>query len=137
VCHNLTCDFTYILPEGQITAFTYTDATKLLVITGTNLPSVIANISSVEYAFTSCTVDESTLSDTNIECTLIKEPTCGDHKPIVTSLGIVPYADDVTDETILCTVSGAQPNTDMNLLGGDNITISGQYLPHNLVTSTV
>ena len=138
VCHNLTCDFTYILGEGEITAFTYTEATKLLVITGTNLPSVIANISSVEYAFSDCTVDESTLSATNIECTLVEEPTCGDYKPFVISLlGNIPHATDLADQTILCSVTTATPNTDMNLLGGDNITISGEYLPHNLVTSTV
>jgi hypothetical protein len=138
VCHNLTCDFTYILPVGEITAFTYTEATKLLVITGTNLPSVISNITNVEFALASCTVDESTLSDTNVECTLNKEPTCGDHTPVLTSLlGIVPNAAAVSDLTISCTVSGATPITDMNLLGGDNITISGEFLPHNLVTSTV
>jgi hypothetical protein len=72
VCHNLTCDFTYILPVGEITAFTYTESTKKLVITGTNLPSVISNISSVEFALAYCTIDESTLSDTNVECTLNK-----------------------------------------------------------------
>jgi hypothetical protein len=98
VCHNLTCDFTYILPEGEITAFTYTEATKLLVITGTNLPSVISNITSVEFAQAYCTVDESSLSNTTVECTLNKEPTCGDHKPILTSLlGKMPYTDNVLD----------------------------------------
>jgi hypothetical protein len=108
VCHNLTCDFTYILAEGEITAFTYTAATKLLVITGTNLPSIISNISSVEYALAYCTVDEATLTATNVECTLNQEPTCGDYKPILTSLlGIMQYDADVTDETILCTISGA------------------------------
>jgi hypothetical protein len=97
VCHNLTCDFTYILPEGEITAFTFTESTKKLVITGTNLPSVISNISSVEFAFAYCTIDESTLSDTNVECTLNKEPTCGDHKPILTSyLGLIPNGDSVS-----------------------------------------
>jgi hypothetical protein len=96
VCHNLTCDFTYILPEGEITAFTYTEETKLLVITGIDLPSVIYNISSIEFALAYCTVDESTLSDTNVECTLNKEPTCGDHKPILTSyLGVIPNGDSV------------------------------------------
>jgi hypothetical protein len=96
------------LAEGEITAFTYTAATKLLVITGTNLPSIISNISSVEYALAYCTVDEATLTATNVECTLNQEPTCGDYKPILTSLlGIMQYDADVTDETILCTISGA------------------------------
>ena len=34
-------------------------------------------------------------------------------------------------------MSGVFPDTGLNLLGGDNITISGEYLPHNLETSTV
>jgi hypothetical protein len=57
---------------------------------------------------------------------LNKEPTCGDYKPVLTALlGIVINADGVADKSILCPVSGAAPVTDMNLLGGDNITISG------------
>jgi hypothetical protein len=34
-------------------------------------------------------------------------------------------------------VSGVLPSTGLNLLGGDNLTISGEYLPHNFETSTV
>jgi len=138
VCHNLTCDFTYIMPEGNITAFTYTESTKKLVITGVNLPSVLSNISSVEYALAPCTVDNSTLSNTTLECTLDKEPTCGDYKPILTSvLGVIPTTDAVSPQTITCTVSVASPATGLNLLGGDNITISGTNLPHNLITSNI
>lgn len=44
VCHNMTCDFTYIEPVGQITSFTFTEDSKLLVIEGTELPSVISDI---------------------------------------------------------------------------------------------
>ena len=44
VCHNLTCDFTYIEPVGIIDSFTYDHSTRVLVITGTNLPDVIDNI---------------------------------------------------------------------------------------------
>jgi hypothetical protein len=36
VCHNLTCDFTYIQTAGEVTAFTYTEATRVLQLTGTN-----------------------------------------------------------------------------------------------------
>lgn len=28
VCHNLTCDFDYTIPVGEVTAFTYTANTK-------------------------------------------------------------------------------------------------------------
>jgi hypothetical protein len=38
VCHNMTCDFTYTEPHGEITGVTYDKASKKLTITGTNLP---------------------------------------------------------------------------------------------------
>lgn len=39
VCHNMTCDFTYLTPVGEITSATYDQASKKLVIQGTNLPT--------------------------------------------------------------------------------------------------
>ena len=38
VCHNMTCDYTYVKPVGEITGATYDDATKKLIITGVDLP---------------------------------------------------------------------------------------------------
>jgi hypothetical protein len=38
VCHNMTCDFTYTEPHGEITKVTYDKTSKKMVITGTNLP---------------------------------------------------------------------------------------------------
>ena len=138
VCHNLTCGFKYIMPEGEVTSFTFDESTKKVVLTGTNLPLGLENITSVEFALSYCTVDESTLSDTNIECTLNQDPTCGDWTPILTAaLGVIPNADAMATQTVSCSISGAEPATGLNLLGGDNITISGQYLPFNLKTSTV
>lgn len=122
----------------MITSFTYDDSTKKLVITGVDLPSVIENITSVEFALSYCTVDASTVSDTNIECTLNQDATCGEWTPILTSFyGLIPNAADVAAQAVLCTISGAEPSFGLNLLGGDNITISGTNLPHNLKTSTV
>ena len=71
VCHNLTCDFSYIVPDGEVSAFTFDETTKKLVITGTNLPSAISDIDKVEFALSDCTIDEATLSATNLECTLV------------------------------------------------------------------
>lgn len=138
VCHNLTCDFNYLEPVGELTSFTFDETTKKLVITGTNLTDSLDDIRYVEFALSTCTVDEATLSNTTIECTLDKEPTCGDHTPLLTSIhGVVPNSDLLAAQTILCSVSGVFPDSGLNLLGGDNITISGQFLPHNLKTSSV
>jgi len=94
VCHNLTCGFKYIEPVGEISSFTFDEGTKKLVITGVELPSVIENITSVEYALSYCTVDPSTLTDTHVECTLNQDPTCGDWTPVLTShYGLIPTAE--------------------------------------------
>jgi len=79
---------------GEISSFTFDEGTKKLVITGVELPSVIENITSVEYALSYCTVDPSTLTDTHVECTLNQDPTCGDWTPVLTShYGLIPIAE--------------------------------------------
>lgn len=40
VCHNMTCDFTYVEAAGEVTTATFDPATKKLVITGTALPTL-------------------------------------------------------------------------------------------------
>lgn len=138
VCHNLTCDFTYTEPVGEITGFTYNHGTKVLVLEGTDLPNVTSNISSINFAHTNCVLDESTLTETGVECTLDEDPTCGTHLPIYTSiLGIIPNSDQLVAEEIDCTISSIFPDTSLNLLGGDNLTFTGTMLPKVLSTSTV
>ena len=138
VCHNLTCDFTYTQPVGEVTSFTFDAPSKKLVLTGTNLPDSVSKIRHVIFSLSECEVNPATLSATNLECTLKKEPTCGSYVPTLTSvLGVVPNSASLTAQTVSCSISSALPITDMNLLGGDNITFSGEYFPHTLKTSTV
>jgi len=138
VCHNLTCDYTYTQPQGQVSSFTFDASTKKLVLTGTDLPDSVDKVRHVKFSLATCVVDPATMSSTNIECTLQKEPTCGDFVPTLTSvLGVVPNSETLVPHTVSCSVNNAAPTTDLNLLGGDNITFSGQYFPHNLETSTV
>lgn len=44
VCHNMTCGFTYIANQGEVTAFTFDAATKKVAITGTNLPTKLTDL---------------------------------------------------------------------------------------------
>jgi len=37
----MTCDFTYVQAKGEITAATFDPVTKKLVITGTDLPTLV------------------------------------------------------------------------------------------------
>jgi len=128
----MTCDFAYIPAVGEVTAFTFDVATNNVVITGTDLPAY-GDISSLQFALAECEINQDTATSGNIECTLSQEPTCGDHKPIITSyLGNIPHADGLASETVLCTISSMHPLDSLNLLGGDNITITGTNFPHNL-----
>jgi len=61
VCHNLTCDFTYTESVGEVTAFTFDTTSKLLTVTGTNLPTSIDKIRQINYAMSPCTIQTSTL----------------------------------------------------------------------------
>jgi len=136
VCKNLTCNFHYIEPEGEVTAFTYTAGTKELQLTGTNLPANASMIRHVEFAHSYCTL--TAVSNTSVTCTMDHEPVCGDHLPkLVATYGLVNNSATLTAETITCTVSAVQPTTQLNLLGGDNLTISGTQFPWKLETSTV
>jgi hypothetical protein len=94
VCHNLTCDYKYVETAGLISSFSFTESSKLLVIEGTDLPSSMSNIEKVDFALSECIVDESTLTDTHLECTLVQEPTCGSYVPnYIAILGKIPSGD--------------------------------------------
>jgi hypothetical protein len=138
VCHNLTCGFKYIEPVGEITSFTFDEATKKIVISGVDLPSDMDTFVSIEFGLSFCTLDETSMSSTSLECTLNQDPTCGDWTPVLNSfMGLIPNAEALATQTVSCSISAAEPAYGLNLLGGDNITISGTNLPHNLITSTV
>jgi hypothetical protein len=101
VCHNLTCDFTYTEPVGDVTAFTFDLATKNLILTGSGFPIQTTDIRSVTFAKTNCVVDQATLTATHLECTLDNEPICGDYKPqLVSNLGLVPNAASLVASTV-------------------------------------
>lgn len=132
----MTCDFVYTEAQGEITDFTYDTATKQVSITGTNL--TLHPIRFVKFAKSVCAVDASTLTNSSLTCTLVQEPTCGDHVPYLTTrLGLINNSANLTAITVTCTVASILPTTQLNLLGNDNLTISGTYFPYNLNTSTV
>lgn len=138
VCHNLTCDYAYVEPVGEISAFTFNQDAGTLNIVGSSLPSNSSNITSVTFAHSTCTIDESTRTETNIDCTLDRAPVCGDYTPILlTYLGIIPNAGTVATQSVSCSIASAHPTTALNLIGADNITITGTNFPWDLSTSTV
>jgi hypothetical protein len=134
----MTCDFTYTEPVGEVEGYIFNHVTNKLTLEGINFPNVTADISSIFFAHTHCTIDESSLTSTLLECTLDDTPVCGDYLPIFTStLGVVPNAVGLISEEVVCTLSYVTPSEKLNLLGGDNLTFTGTFLPRDLSTSTV
>jgi hypothetical protein len=99
----MTCDFAYVDPVGSISSFSYNTATKKLTIVGTDLPTSVADIASIEFAKTNCVVDSSTVSATGVSCTLETTPTCGQFTPIFSHvLGLIPVASGVASTSVTC-----------------------------------
>lgn len=85
-----------------------------------------------------CVINKAAFTATSIECTLDKEPTCGDWKPIITTQkGTVPEVAALASQTVLCTITSIFPQTPLNWLGYDNITFTGTNFPHDLARSTI
>ena len=136
VCKNFDCDYHYVEPVGELTAFAYTADTRELVLTGTDLPVNSSMVRHVEFAHSKCTI--SAISNESLTCTLDYEPVCGDHLPQLYSIyGLANNSVNLTEETITCTATSVVPTTQLNLLGGDNLTISGTQFPWNIERSTV
>ena len=79
VCKNMNCGYNFTIPEGEVTNFTYTAATKQLELIGTNLPANMSDIRRIDFAHSTCTLTQ--VSNSSINCTLDYEPVCGDHLP--------------------------------------------------------
>lgn len=56
VCHNMTCDYTYVEPVGEVTSFTWTDAQNELTIVGSDLPTNASGIRGIMFAKSPCSV---------------------------------------------------------------------------------
>jgi len=112
VCHNLTCDFTYTIPHGEVTGFAYNLNTKELYLVGIDLPLNLSSIRHVEFAHSLCSIDESSLNGTELRCILDHDPVCGSHLPkLVARLGLVSNNETLVPLTINCTVYDAYPTT--------------------------
>jgi len=66
------------------------------------------------------------------------EPVCGTWYPeIYSKLGLIPVKSDVTKVQVDCTVSSIFPTSDLNVLGHDNLTISGTNFPRYLTDNII
>lgn len=134
-CHNLTCGYTYVAGEGEVQSYVYEPLKKTIALTGVDLPKA-AETTSLSFAGAECLIDESTRTETNVDCTLQGNPTCGDHVPVLkTKLGAIKSASSLALTTISCTATSATPDADLNILGDQKIIIKGTNFPQNLLAT--
>ena len=117
LCVNLNCDYTYEAATAEITNQTYDSSTKVIVVTGTSLPTT-----GVTLSFGGATCADETPSTaytaTEITCTLKNAPRAGDHKAeIRDSKGLIPFASGVADINIALVITSVTPDV-ANALGG-------------------
>jgi len=92
----------------------------------------------IRFANTDCIFDNSTSTHGELHCVLADAPTCGEWIPEVYSdHGLIPTDPSATKIKVDCTVTAITPNTDLNVLGGDNLTISGTNFPKFIADNTV
>lgn len=85
-----------------------------------------------------CEYDAAASSSTKIECTLIDAPVCGIWKPeVISNLGRIPNEATYQGIQVNCTVTEIQPDNFLNVLGADNLTITGTNFPRFLEDNTV
>jgi len=138
ICHNITCGFNITEPVGEVASFTFDTATNKLTLVGTEMPVNASDVYLVEFAQSTCTIETGTITETGLECILDREPTCGSWVPKLTAvLGIVPNIANLTNLEVECTIASAEPDFDLNIIGGDNITISGEHFPWDLDINTI
>lgn len=92
----------------------------------------------IRFANTDCIFDNSTSTHGELHCILADAPTCGEWLPEVYSdHGLIPLDPNTAKIKVDCTVTAITPNTDLNVLGGDNLTISGTNFPKFIADNTV
>jgi len=98
-------------------------------------PTIIKRI---RFANTECVYDNTTSTHTELNCVLSDEPTCGEWIPeIYSAHGLIPSDPSIAKIIVECTVTDIIPKIDLNVLGGDNLTISGTNFPKFTADNTV
>jgi hypothetical protein len=70
----------------------------------------VSSIKKIMFGQVECTVNEASLSATQIECTLKDEPVCGKWNPeLYSQMGLIPVKADVVKTQIDCTITAIAP----------------------------
>ena len=129
VCPEFNCNYVYVDTASMITGQSLSG--NDLIIDGTNLPT---DVTSVKLANSECGVI--TASTTQITCTLTTSPAAGSWDVKVTDAsGLIPVDASVGKINVALTVTAVSPSTDLNQLGGDTLTFTGEGFD-NLAANT-
>ena len=126
----MNCDYAYTTPTHLVEGQTLTGLN--VVITGTSLPTT----ATVTFAGVNCVVSAAT--GTQIDCALEVNPAAGDWTVVVKDeFGLIPVAGTVTAISVPLIVTSVTPNTNLNYLGGEVLTIVGQHFALDSTINTV
>ena len=121
-CHNMTCDYTYVKPVGEITGITYDDTSRKLVITGVDLPTLQLDGSSPADAAASNT----TASSNSTATTTSSNSTAADNSTTTTTGGgrrLLSYLRKLTsDSTTDNSTATSSNSTDNSTTAANNST---------------
>jgi hypothetical protein len=122
-------------PEGYVDGYTWDETENKLVVSG-NFTVINVNFTelvNVTFAGVACAVDQSLLTNDSLTCTLEKQKVCGTWHPTINHrLGKIPVDESVLNTTIECPITAVTPSTNLKLVGNENVTFTGENLPHDL-----
>lgn len=132
VCPDFNCDYVYTQPTSEVTAQVLANGNEL-TITGTALPTT-----DVRVVLGNAECGTVTASETEITCTLNVLPAAGSWDvQVYDNLGLAPIAVGTAKIDVALVITSITPNTDLNQLGGDIITISGTGFDKNTKNTSV
>ena len=76
MCHNLTCDFKYTVPVGEVTEYLFDNSTNTLVVNGTDLPTNIDDVRYIEFAHSKCKIQEIKIVNVSIPTHTVSQVQC-------------------------------------------------------------
>jgi len=116
----MNCGYKYVANVGEIESQTVSGTA--VTITGKSMPTP----TEVSVGGVKCNMPLTEATATSIKCTLASAPPAGQwNVNIMDANGSVPVKSGVAKVTISPTITSVTPNSNLNQLGGDEVTITG------------
>lgn len=127
LCPNFNCDYVYGTAPSEITAQALANG-KDITITGTKLPT-----KDIKVVLGNTECGTITASETEITCSLVVLPAAGTwNVELYEPKGLVPVKAETAKISVALVVTSISPATNLNQLGGDELTIVGTGFDKNM-----